>query len=61
MQKTKTDFENITDFAHLYRSYQKAKSGKGFRRSSQRFQTTALDGILQIKHNLENKTYQVSK
>lgn len=61
MQKDKTDFEYITDFANLYRAYRDAKSGKGFRRSSQRFQTTALDGILQIKNSLENKTYKVSK
>ncbi len=61
MTETKTDFEVITDFGNLYRAYRKSKSGKGFSKSSQKFQVAALDGIHQIKRRLETKTYEVSK
>lgn len=60
MTKIKTDFERITDFGNLYRAYKKAKSGKGFSKTSHQFQVVALDGIHQIKRRLETKTYQVS-
>lgn len=56
----KVDFETVTDFGNLYRAYLKSKSGKGFSKSSQRFQLAALDGIHQIKRRLETKTYKVS-
>lgn len=55
-----SDFEKVCDFGNLYRAYMKSKSGKGFNKSSIRFQITALDGIYQIKNMLETKTYQVS-
>lgn len=61
MTKIKTDFEVITDFGNLYTAYRKSKSGKGFSKSSQKFQVAALDGIHQIKRRLETKTYEVSK
>lgn len=61
MIKNKTDFEEITDFGNLYQAYIKSKSGKGFSKSSQKFQIAALDGIHQIKRRLETKTYNVSK
>lgn len=61
MTENKTDFEIVTDFGSLYQAYKKAKSGKGFSKSSQRFQVAALDGIHQIKRRLEAKTYEVSK
>lgn len=61
MIEDKTDFVKITDFGNLYQAYKKSKSGKGFSKSSQRFQVTALDGIHQIKRRLETKTYEVSK
>lgn len=56
----KTDFELVTDFENLYKAYRKSKQGKGFNKSSQRFQVTALDGVYQIKRRLETKTYQIS-
>lgn len=61
MTEDKTDFKKITDFGNLYQAYKKSKSGKGFSKSSQRFQVTALDGIHQIKRRLETKAYDVSK
>ena len=60
MTEDKTDFEKICDFGNLYKAYKKSKSGKGFNKSSIRFQTSALDGIYQIKRRLETKTYNVS-
>lgn len=59
--KNKTDFEKITDFGNLYKAYKKASSGNGFINSRMKFQTVALDGIWQIKQQLETKTYQISK
>ena len=61
MIEDKTDFEKVVDFGNLYQAYLKSKSGKGFLKSSQKFQVLALDGIHQIKRRLETKTYQVSK
>ncbi|MBC5744697.1 RNA-directed DNA polymerase [Lachnospiraceae bacterium MD308] len=61
MIEDKTDFEKVVDFGNLYQAYLKSKSGKGFSKSSQKFQVLALDGIHQIKRRLETKTYQVSK
>ena len=61
MTEDKTDFEKVVDFGNLYQAFLKSKSGKGFSKSSQKFQAVALDGIYQIKRRLETKTYQVSK
>lgn len=61
MIENKSDFEKITDFGNLYKAYRKSKSGKGFSKSSQRFQVAALDGIHQIKRRLETKTYEIGK
>lgn len=56
-----TDFEKITDFNNLYHAYRKAKSGKGYKNSSARFETQALDGIHRLKILLEAKQYTVSE
>lgn len=61
MIEDKKLFEQVTDFGNLYKAYKKSKSGKGFSKSSQRFQVAALDGIHQIKRRLETKTYEVGK
>lgn len=55
-----TDFEKVTDFNNLYRAYRKAKSGKGYKNSSARFITQALDGVHRIKYLLESKQYTVA-
>ena len=55
-----TDFEIICDFGKLHSAYIKSKCGKGFAKSSVKFQIVALDGIYQIKRRLETKTYQIS-
>lgn len=60
MTNDKTDFEKICDFGNLYKAYRKVKTGKGFNKSSMKFQMAALDGIHQIKRRLETKTYQIS-
>lgn len=60
MIEDKLDFEKVADFGNLYQAYLKSKSGKGFSKSSQKFQVAALDGIHQIKRRLETKTYKVS-
>ena len=61
MIEDKTDFEKVTDFGNLYQAYLRSKSGKGYSKSSQKFQVAALDGIHQIKRRLETMTYNVSK
>lgn len=60
MTEDKTDFEKVVDFGNLHQAYLKSKSGKGFSKSSQKFQIMALDGIYQIKRRLETKSYHVS-
>lgn len=55
-----TDFEKICDFGNLYNAYRRSKCGKGFSKSSMKFQIAALDGVYQIKRKLETKTYQIS-
>lgn len=56
-----TDFKKICDFGNLYKAYKKAKSGKGYKNSSAQFDVRALDGINQLKQQLENKQYRVSE
>ena len=55
-----TDFEKVTDFGNLYKAYKKAKSGKGYKKSSAKFEIKALEGIHLLKEQLENKQYKVS-
>lgn len=60
MIKDSSYFEKITSFDNLYRAYKKSKSGKGFSKSNMKFQSVALDGLLQIKRRLETKTYKIA-
>lgn len=55
-----TDFEKVTNFENLYRAYRKTKSGKGYRKSSARFEVQALSGIHKLKQQLETKQYTVA-
>ena len=55
-----TDFEKVVDFHNMYRAFRKAKCGKGFKRSSARFNLAALDGVNALITQLQNKTYTVS-
>ena len=55
-----TDFEKVLDFHNMYRAYRKAKCGKGFKKSSARFNLAALDGVNTLISQLRNKTYTVS-
>ena len=55
-----TDFEKVIDFKNMYTAYRKAKSGKGYKKSSSRFGMMALDGINSLIEQLKDKTYTVS-
>ena len=55
-----TDFEKVIDFENMYKAYRKAKCGKGFKKSSARFNIMALDGINILIEQLKNKTYKIS-
>lgn len=56
-----TDFEKVIDFKNMYRAFQKAKSGKGYKRSSARFDLMALDGVNALIKRLKDKSYTVSE
>ncbi len=54
-----TDFEKVTSFENLYRAYRTAKRGKGYKGSSARFGTMALDGVNILKELLINREYRI--
>lgn len=56
-----TDFERVVDFNNMYKAYLRSKRGKGFRKSSARFNVMALDGINMLIRQLKDKTYQISR
>lgn len=56
-----TEFEKVNDFENLYRAFRRSKRGKGYKKSSARFDMTALDGIHTLRQQLLNKTYKVSE
>lgn len=55
-----TDFERVIDFNNMYKAFRKAIRGKGFKKSSQRFNAAALDGVNLLISQLKNRTYRVS-
>lgn len=55
-----TDFEKVIAFNNMYRAFRRAKCGKGYKKSSARFNVAALDGIHALIKQLRDKTYQVS-
>lgn len=56
-----TDFEKVIDFENLYKAFRRARQGKGYKRSSARFDLAALDGIHILAEQLRNKTYRISE
>lgn len=54
-----TDFEKVTDFNNLYKAFKKAKSGKGYKHSSAKFQVMTLSGIHRLKEQLETREYKI--
>ena len=56
-----TDFEKVIDFNNMYRAFRKSKSGKGFKKSSARFNIMALDGINTLIEQLRSRTYTISE
>lgn len=55
-----TDFEKVIDFNNMYRAFRRAKCGKGYKKSSARFNLVALDGVHALIHQLQTKEYRVS-
>ena len=55
-----TDFEKVIDFHNMYCAFRKAKCGKGYKKSSARFNISALDGVNGLIQKLKDKTYIVS-
>lgn len=55
-----TDFEKVIDFKNMYRAFRRAKCGKGYKKSSARFNLSALDGVHALIHQLKTKEYRVS-
>ena len=55
-----TDFEKVIDFGNMYKAFRRARCGKGYKKSSARFNLAALDGIHALIAQLKNKTYRVS-
>lgn len=51
----------ICNYDNLYKSYKKAKAGKGFNSSTARFQLMTLEGVHALKEQLENQTYQMAQ
>lgn len=56
-----TDFEKVIDFHNMYRAYRRAKCGKGYKKSSAKFNVAALAGVNTLIAQLRDKTYTVSK
>ena len=56
-----TDFEKVIDFNNMYRAFRRAKTGKGYKISSAKFNAAALDGIHTLIAQLKEKTYRVSE
>ncbi len=56
-----TEFEKVTNFQNMYKAFRKAKCGKGYKKSSARFNVTALDGVHALISQLKDKTYMVSE
>lgn len=55
-----TDFEKVVDFDNMYRAYRRAKRGKGYIKSSAKFNILALEGVNALIDQLKNKTYEIS-
>ena len=56
-----TDFEKVIDFDNMYRAYRKAKCGKGYKKSSAKFNILALEGVNTLIEQLKSKNYTISK
>ena len=56
-----TDFEKVVDFNNMYKAYRRSKRGKGFRKSSAKFNVMALDGINKLINQLKERTYRISE
>ena len=55
-----TDFEKVVDFDNMYRAYRRAKRGKGYKKSSAKFNVLALEGVNALIGQLKDRTYKIS-
>ena len=55
-----TDFEKVIDFENMYKAYRKAKCGKGYKKSSAKFSTMALDAVHMLISQLKDKIYRIA-
>ena len=55
-----TDFEKVIDFENMYKAYRRSKCGKGYKKSSARFNVMALEGVNVLIDQIKSKTYQIS-
>ena len=56
-----TDFGKVINFENMYKAYRKAKRGKGYKKSSAKFDIMALEGVNALIEQLSNKTYKIAK
>ena len=54
------DFQIVTDFGNLYKSYKKSMRGKGKKKGAIKFDAMALEHICVMKRQLIERTYQIS-
>lgn len=54
------DFQIVTDFGNLYKSYKKSMRGKGKKKGAIKFDAMALEYICVMKRQLIEHTYQIS-
>ena len=55
-----TEFEKVIDFENMYKAYRKSKRGKGFKKSSAKFNIMALDGVNVLIDQLKYGNYKIS-
>lgn len=54
------DFQIVTDFGNLYKSYKKSMRGKGKKKGAIKFDAMALENICVMRRQLIEHTYQIS-
>lgn len=55
-----TDFEKVVDFDNMYRAYRRTKRGKGYKKSSAKFNVLALESVNALIGQLKDRTYKIS-
>lgn len=55
-----TDFEKVIDFDNMYQAYRISKRGKGYQKSSAKFNIMAMEGIHVLIDQMKHKTYRLA-